>query len=302
MKNEFGWESMNCAAHCLQLCVEDGLKVNTIARLLGVAQKLVSHFKHSTVATSALIDRQKRMNMPTKKLLQDCSTRWNSSYYLLERLVEMQWPISAVLSDERVTKKADRYLDLKNEQWDLARELLAPLKQIETATVYMSEEEKASVSSILPILHGIIENINIADEDSVTIKEFKTAITESIEKRWSLDDLCPILHLSTILDTRFKQLKFLQDEQKCSIIDALKSNVEIMADDQDCTMADNLECTIIEQESSQSEMEKTQEVELKDSQAILDEGSIPEAKKLKKKTALDVLLGPEESQETYYSG
>jgi len=57
-----------------------------------------------------------------------------------------------------------------------------PLKQIETATVYMSEEEKASVSSILSILHGIIENLNIADEDSVAIKEFKTAITESIEK------------------------------------------------------------------------------------------------------------------------
>jgi len=116
-----------------------------------------------------------------------------------------------------------------------------------------------------------------------------------------LDDLCPILGLSTILDARFKQLKFLQDEQKCSIINVLKSNVEIMADDQDCTMADNLECTIIEQEFSQSEMEKTQEVELKDSQAILDEGGISETKKLKK-TALDVLLGPEESQETYYSG
>ena len=35
--------------------------------------------------------------------------------------MEMRWPISVVLSDECVTKKADRYLDLKNEQWDLAR-------------------------------------------------------------------------------------------------------------------------------------------------------------------------------------
>ena len=35
MKSEFGWESMNCAAHMIQLCVEDGLKLNTIERLLG---------------------------------------------------------------------------------------------------------------------------------------------------------------------------------------------------------------------------------------------------------------------------
>ena len=63
---------------------------------------------------------------------------------MLERLVDIHWPVSAVLSDEQVMR-ADRYLDLKNEQWDLAKELLAPLKQIETATVYISEEEKASV-------------------------------------------------------------------------------------------------------------------------------------------------------------
>ena len=62
--------------------------------------------------------------------MQDCSTRWNSSYYMLERLVDTRWPISAVLSDEQLTKRADQYLDLRNEQWDLAKELLAQLKQI----------------------------------------------------------------------------------------------------------------------------------------------------------------------------
>ena len=156
MKSDFGWESINCAGHLIQLCVEDGLKLNVIERLLGACRKLVGHFKHSTVATAALADRQKRMNMPVKRLLQDISTRWNSTYYLLDRLVEMRWPISAVLSDERITKRSDRYLDLRNEQWDLAKELLAPLQQTEVATVYFSEENKVSISSVLPIVwhHG----------------------------------------------------------------------------------------------------------------------------------------------------
>ena len=58
---------------------------------------------------------------------------------LIERIVETRWPISAVLSDEKVTKRSDRYLDLKNEQWELAKRLLGPLQQIETTTVNFIE-------------------------------------------------------------------------------------------------------------------------------------------------------------------
>ena len=213
---------------------------------------------------------------------------------MLERLVETRWPISAILSDEKVTKRVDRSLDMKNEQWDLAKELLAPLKQIETATVYISEEEKASISSVLPILYGIIDNLNIKDEDAFAIKEFKTVVTESIKRRWSLNDLCPILALSAVLDARFKQLKFLGD-QKRAVIDALTSNVTIMAEDQ----VDDIECN--EQESSQLEVENVEDPAISsttDSQAILDEGGIPVAKR-SKKSALDVLLGPEECQEMF---
>ena len=69
MKEEYRWESTNCAAHCIQLCVEDGLKINAITWLVGASRKLVNHFKHSTVATAALANRQKSMSMPVKKLV-----------------------------------------------------------------------------------------------------------------------------------------------------------------------------------------------------------------------------------------
>ena len=136
------WASVNCAAHILQLCVNEGPQIPSIAAHLAAGQKLVGHFKHSSKATAALVQKQKQMNMPVKELIQDCPTRWNSSYYMQERILEVRWPISAVLGDESITKKSDRYLDFKSEQCTPAVDLLPSLQKIEIATVYFSEEEK----------------------------------------------------------------------------------------------------------------------------------------------------------------
>ena len=110
------WENADCVAHKLQLVVNEGLQIPAIARAIAAGRKLVGHFKHSTLATSELMVRQKRMNVPQKKLKQDSHTRWNSTFYMAERLLANRWPISAVLSDDLVTKRQDRALDLCNEQ------------------------------------------------------------------------------------------------------------------------------------------------------------------------------------------
>ena len=143
---EVGWESINCAAHKLQLCFDEGLKDPTIARAVRAAQKLVGHFKHSALATAELKKRQEQMGVKQKKLIQDCPTQWNSVFYMIERLLEMRWPITAVLSDEEVTQRSDRYLDLRSEQWELLGYLVKHLEPCEIATVFLSHETNVSVS------------------------------------------------------------------------------------------------------------------------------------------------------------
>ena len=50
-------------------------------------------------ANTKLKEKQKQMNTPDHKLIQDVSTRWNSTYFMVERLLEQHWPITAALSD-----------------------------------------------------------------------------------------------------------------------------------------------------------------------------------------------------------
>ena len=79
-----GWPDIPCFGHTLQLCVGAGLSLSDISRLTACSRKLVGHFKHCSLATSALKDKQKTLNCPNHILIQDVSTRWNSTYFMLE--------------------------------------------------------------------------------------------------------------------------------------------------------------------------------------------------------------------------
>ncbi len=265
-----GWESLRCNAHCLQLCLKAGLSSNGISRLLGAGRKLVTHFRHSVVATEELKRRQAQMETGNKKLIQDCATRWNSSFYMLERLVEMRWPISAVLSDESVTKRSDRSLDLRSEQWTLAVELVKVLSPFEVATTFFSYEQNSSLSCILPVIFGLVESLKESSEDCRAIHEFKQLMVAEMKRRWELDslDTSSCLVIAAALDPRFKQLKFLNDLQ----IEAVKSEITERMD----SFASPVDppCTSTPQEE-------------------------PPAKK--RKTALDVLLGEDDTSSSHVS-
>ena len=191
-----------------------------------MAKKLVGHFKHSALATSALKQHQVQMNLPERKLKQDVPTRWNSTYYMLQRLLEMRWPVVAVLSDESVIKRSDRHLDLQSDQSCFRScECLEPL---EIATVFLSYEYNTSISCIYPILFGLIETMKESEDDSPVCSQLKNKIVSSVQSRWSLNSLdpCGVTTIATALDPCFRNLKFLTESQKNSIKYYLKEKVE----------------------------------------------------------------------------
>ena len=88
LEDEKQWKSVNCAAHCLQLCVIEGFSINTIAQALAAVKMLVLHFHHSVRATEELQKKQESMSQPKRKLINDCKTRWNSTFYTCQSLLE----------------------------------------------------------------------------------------------------------------------------------------------------------------------------------------------------------------------
>ncbi len=98
--DEMGVSSLGCFAHSLQLVVHEGLlSQRSVSDALANCRKIIGHFKTSPLATTRLEDIQRDLKMPTKRLHQDVATRWNSTFYMVESLLEQKRPISAYGAD-----------------------------------------------------------------------------------------------------------------------------------------------------------------------------------------------------------
>ena len=56
--NILEWNHLPCFVHTLQLAVNKGMDANSLIQLSSLGRKLVRHFKHSALATTALNHKQ----------------------------------------------------------------------------------------------------------------------------------------------------------------------------------------------------------------------------------------------------
>ncbi|XP_072768749.1 E3 SUMO-protein ligase ZBED1-like [Nerophis lumbriciformis] len=213
LEERHGVSSLRCVGHTLQLVVNHALKDNHISRALGAARSLVEHFRKSELSSTKLKVKQKQMGSPDHSLIQDVSVRWNSSFYMISRLLEQRWPITATLSDPEVTQRGKHFLDLKADQWSLLEELEQVLKPFECATVYLSGESYVTVSAVPLLVKGLRKATQTA-----SIKCFQVTAAREITSRWEAettfkDDGPNVCILAAALDPRFRKLKFLTADE-----------------------------------------------------------------------------------------
>lgn len=108
-------------AHSEFSCTEHTKNNKFIANCVASARCLVEHFKKSELACTKLKKRKQQMGVAPLMLIQDVSTRWNSTYNMLSRLLEQRWPVTATLFNPVVNPRAKHhYLDLTPIAWSIS--------------------------------------------------------------------------------------------------------------------------------------------------------------------------------------
>ena len=216
-----GIQHFPCIAHTLQLAIQRGLEVPRVQRVLGRCKKLVSHFKKSTKETYKLREKQSMLKLPTHALIQDCVTRWGSTLSMLERLMEQQAAIAAVLVEGRV-----RHLMPEGDDWLLIESLVSILKPFQLATEMMGGSKYPTLSTAKPVIHKLITRTLKEDEsDSTVVAEVKRKMKYDLQQRYQGHSVKKLLDVSAFIDPRYKELPFLDPNDRKFIIDEVEDEL-----------------------------------------------------------------------------
>ena len=124
---EWGLESLSCFIHTLQLSINDSLfSEQAVKTIITTNRNIVSHLNRSPLAISKLTEIQDQLNLEKHKLIQDVTTRWNSTYFMLKRNLEQRKAHVMYAVDNKIPT-------LTTYQWGFVQKivlLLSPFEQI----------------------------------------------------------------------------------------------------------------------------------------------------------------------------
>ena len=133
------------------------------------------------------------------------ATRWNSTYYMLERLVEQKKAINMFFTDE-----SEAELDeLTSNEWRLMDCLLSILQPAESATRVLSGDKYCSASLVIPIVTAMVVNIKMVQVSDEHLRKLRDDLYNSIKSRFSDVEDSDVYTISKILDPRTKDTCFI---------------------------------------------------------------------------------------------
>ena len=211
-----------CFAHTLNLVVIDSLKELTgFSATRKKVKAIATYFHMSVKASEELCNAQKSDGFDTPlKLINEVETRWNSTFFMLERIAKLHTSVTTALC--RMEK---HHMCITGEELAQINTAVLALRPFDMATREMSGEQFLTSSLIIPMVQMLKEHMNdLSGENSVAAE-----LAKQLQKRFHCPEKRLLWSKSTYLDPRFKRHGFSEPEYVSVVEEKLLSELTPIA-------------------------------------------------------------------------
>lgn len=189
---------VRCCAHILNLLVQDGL--NQIGDVIDTVREGIKYLNNSESRLIEFSKIKKQLQLPSKKLILDCPTRWNGTYLMLAAALEFK-------------DVFPRYADIdpgfhyvpSEYEWMKVEEVCQFLGIFHEITNMISGSEYPTANIFLVELYRLKELLNEKELDtSDHIRAMALSMAAKFDKYWGESNI--LISLAAILDPRYKMV------------------------------------------------------------------------------------------------
>jgi hypothetical protein len=165
-----------------------------------------STFQTQFAKYKKLMEREQQLGLEQLKLKQQCVTRWNSTYDMLERLVIVKDAVSSVIASIKTVE------GLSVGEWEIAEGYVKLFKPFKILTASMSSSSVPTISMVIPELNKLKHTLQTDDGlETAGMPTIKEDLIASIDRRWPQYETNHVYAIATMVDPRYKDCGFNDD-------------------------------------------------------------------------------------------
>ncbi|CAN1801893.1 Putative AC transposase [Linum perenne] len=208
---------VRCGAHIINIMVQYGLKA--IEDTIESVRQSVKHIAASEGRISMFRDIAKQLRLSPKKLILDCSTRWNSTHHMLSVALELKDVFP------RYAERESGYKWLpSDEDWSKVGKVCKFLGLFSYITTIISGSSYPTINLLLPELWNIKTLLSeTMESEDERMKVMAIKMLEKFDKYWGASNL--LITIATILDPRNK-FKFVEKNELDAYLDAALESIK----------------------------------------------------------------------------
>ncbi|CAB5370059.1 unnamed protein product [Rhizophagus irregularis] len=208
---------IRCLAHIINLAAQDALSTlkvkyvenenellnnDEVSEVVPKLRKLVVKIHASPQRREKFSRQCEAAHLPDKELVVDVKTRWNSTFEMIERSLELREALDNIAIADRDLRK----WEIIDAEWDLLKQIKKLLYIFLRATLYISHGRYPTIENSIPIFNWIMDKIEDFDKEAnidEIVKKAACNAMEKLKKYYQYTDGI-IYTISTILDPRLK--------------------------------------------------------------------------------------------------